>query len=352
MRPVGCGVREEVTVNCDDLEQAGGRPWVTAVITTYERPQLAKRAIRSALAQTYSPLQVVVVEDGSDTGLESWLRSEEPDRVEYSRHEVNRGLAAARNTGLRLAKGEFVAYLDDDDEWKPEKVQRQVDTLNSVPDDERERLGVVYCGVDERAADGTHAMIRRPRNQGSLREAIIRENASTLPSTCLFPKAVLEAVGGFDETIESSIDHDIWMSLADAGYEAKIIDEPLVIGYRADHPKMTTKTAQRIRGVRQYTEKWRPTYQTWFGEREGSRYADRYFVRVIVMLAAAKLMEAKPREAWQCLSGVARYRRQLPFAIYAFTRTTLSLGARRVLPPGVPEAVLGKLKPVRRTSPR
>jgi glycosyltransferase involved in cell wall biosynthesis len=90
---------------------------VSAVIPTYRRADVVGRAVRSALAQTVSPLEVIVVDDEPSEAARVAVASVDDDRVRYVAHERNRGLSAARNTALARAQGEFVAFLDDDDEW-------------------------------------------------------------------------------------------------------------------------------------------------------------------------------------------------------------------------------------------
>lgn len=281
---------------------------VTAVITTYNRPQLGRRAIGSVLAQTYQPLEIVVVEDGSNTGLEAWLRAEALKQVRYIRHSENRGLPAGRNTGLRLARGDYIAYLDDDDEWKPERIEKQMQLLARLSLEEEGRLGVIHCGHEIHFTYDSRIVIDHPRNQGKLREAIICQGAKTVPSSCLFSKAALQEVGGFDERLVSSIDHDIWMALAASGYESRILDEPLVVSYVSrDDRRMTTDFSCRIRGVRQFVEKWQPIYQEWFGAADGTAYAQRYFVRVIAPLAAARLAAGDLPQAWKAVRAIFNY---------------------------------------------
>ena len=309
---------------------------VTAIVTTYNRPQLFRRAIRSVLAQTYEPLQIVVVEDGSDSGAETWLKGEGLDRVTYARHPYNRGLAATRNTGLRLAAGDYVAYLDDDDEWKPPRIDQQVQLLKSLSNAERERVGVVYCGVEVHSPNHRLApSVMRPGNRGNLKEAIVRQGPTTLSSTCLFSKAALGQVGGFDETLVSSIDHDIWMALASHGYEAHAIDEPLVIVYGNGADRMTVNTAPRIQGVGVFIQKWTPTYIDWFGETEGRAFARRYFRRVVGRLAAENLVNARFVEAWQAIGALYRaggWVHEVSASLLLFTARAM---ARRLLIEGV-----------------
>ena len=90
---------------------------ITAVITTYERLGLAKRAITSILNQSHGETEILVVEDGSETGLYDWIKQNIPTSIKYHNNETNKGLAASRNWGINNATSEYIAFLDDDDEW-------------------------------------------------------------------------------------------------------------------------------------------------------------------------------------------------------------------------------------------
>ncbi|WEL16674.1 Glycosyl transferase family 2 [Halorhabdus sp. SVX81] len=248
-------------------------------------------------AQTFEPREIIIVEDASETDLETWLDREVPNAT-YVRHEENRGLAAARNTGFNHATGEYVAYLDDDDEWKPERLERQLKVLEGPSPDEQTKLGVIYCGVERQSPEGETLSTSLPENEGNLAASIREVGASTYPSTFLFTAEALEDVGGFDESLPSSIDHDIWMQLAVAGYEARRVMDALVVTYVSDRAQMTTNTERRIAGVQQYIEKWGPTYKEWFGEAKGKAYADRYYARVIARLAATNLVSGDVWDFW------------------------------------------------------
>lgn len=286
------------------------KPLVSAVITTYERPTLVKRAVESVLGQTYEPLEIVVVEDGSDSAVDRWIEGEVEREVDYVCHADNRGLAAARNTGLDRANGDYVAYLDDDDEWKPTRIEAQVETLRNLARSERESLGVLYCGAEVRGVDGGTQAYISPTNHGDLRTEIMEKGASTISSSMLFPKSALEAVGGFDESLPSSIDHDIWMALATRGYEAHALDEPLVIAHAENERGMMSDTSTRIEGVRLYVEKWKPTYQEWYGETEGAAHAERYFANTIARLAARNVREGRRGEALTAYRAIFEYSHQ------------------------------------------
>ena len=116
-------------------------PLVSVVIPTHERAQLLKRAISSVLAQTYSRLEIIVVDDASRDNTREVVESFGDSRIRYFQHQTNKGGSAARNTGIRNATGEFIAFLDDDDEWEPEKTEEQIKVLQDCD--------VVLCASTE-----------------------------------------------------------------------------------------------------------------------------------------------------------------------------------------------------------
>jgi len=309
-------------------------PFVSAIVTTYNRPQLVKRALLSVRAQTYKSLEVIVVEDGTETGVADWLDQELPN-AQYIRHKENRGLAAARNTGLEHASGEYIAYLDDDDEWKPKRIERQVTALDPLTSEHRDKIGAVYCAVERHAPDGSTKSVSYPQNRGELRASIQAIGASTLPSTFLFKREALRDVGGFDESLSSSIDHDIWMSLATNGYHAIALDEPLVISYISGRESMMTDTEPRIEGVRQYVKKWTPIYKEWFGPEKGTQYGERYFARVIARLASEKVVNLEFTEAWRAIFVIFEYSSQYQYNTLILADRICNRSVIKIFPPEI-----------------
>lgn len=284
-------------------------PTVTAVITTYQRFDDAKRAIQSVVAQTYQPLEIIVVEDGTDSGIEAWLKAQGLTQVRYIRHPYNRGLAAARNTGWQAASGEYVAYLDDDDIWKPERISRQIDLVLSLSAVERTKTAVVTCATEMYFPRNGRVSVRMPQDRGSLEQAMMNGIGSTPSSSFLFLKNALEKVGGFDEKLVSSVDHDIWMSLAVEGFHTDFVPEPLVIHFdRFRRHSAMSATERRIAGVRQYIEKWLPTYRKWFGELGAQNHARWYFGAAVGLLGGTKLAEGRVGEAVRALETMIHFR--------------------------------------------
>ena len=105
---------------------------VSVVLTTYNRPKLLIRALESVKVQTFQPKEIILVDDSSDKNATNFIKKHLSDDIIYLKHKHNLGLAAARNTGLRYAKGDFIAYLDDDDIWMPTRLESQVKHWESL----------------------------------------------------------------------------------------------------------------------------------------------------------------------------------------------------------------------------
>ena len=110
---------------------------VSVIITTYNRAHLVGKAIKSVLNQTFQDFELIVVDDGSTDNTEEVINSFNDTRIRYIRHKINKGGNAARNTGLRNSKGEYIAFLDSDDEWLPEKLERQLEVFKKSQDENR-----------------------------------------------------------------------------------------------------------------------------------------------------------------------------------------------------------------------
>lgn len=111
--------------------QSAEKPLVSVVIPTCNRADLLRRAIDSVRNQTYKEIEIIVVDDASSDGTPEVVAHISDDRLRYLRHERNRGGAATRNTGIQAATGDYIAFLDDDDEWEPDKTEIQMAALKS-----------------------------------------------------------------------------------------------------------------------------------------------------------------------------------------------------------------------------
>lgn len=199
-------------------------PKVSVVIPTHNRANLLGRAVRSVLGQTFSDFEVLVADDASSEETGAMLRAIGDPRIRHLRHDRNRGVSAARNTGLTNATGELIAFLDDDDEWLPEKLRIQVSRFEELG----ESVGLVYSGYYELHGHTNPVPIEiLPTQRGRLFESLLRHGAFSHASAILVRARCFDTVGLFDESIRYGEDFDMWLRLA-REYEFEFVPVSLV----------------------------------------------------------------------------------------------------------------------------
>jgi glycosyltransferase involved in cell wall biosynthesis len=197
-------------------------PRVSVIIPTYNRAGLIRQTIDSIWAQTVCDYEIVVVDDGSTDSTMAVLsglgRALMLRRIEHS------GQSAARNAALEIASGDLVAFLDSDDSWEPQFLEKMIRALDASP-----RLGFVYCDY---STFGENGVIREKdttvdhKIEGRLFAPLL-ESCFISMGTVLIRRECLRHVGGFDTDLSSSEDWDMWLRLA-LQYDAGYVDEPLV----------------------------------------------------------------------------------------------------------------------------
>ena len=189
-------------------------PLVSVVITTYGRSELLGRAIESVLLQTYDSIEIIVVDDNdsdseqrthTESALQNYIQNH---GIDYLKHEKNSGASAARNTGIKASRGEYVAFLDDDDEWFPEKLEKQVAYFESLDS----KVGVIYCSYILAEYDGDKEWIRSEKGDLT-KELLMLEFEPGASSTLVFKKAVLDEIGEFDESLERNEELELLVRL-------------------------------------------------------------------------------------------------------------------------------------------
>ena len=205
---------------------------VSVVIPTHNRRRLLGQTLWSALAQRGVDFEVLVVDDGSTDGTADGLAALGDHRVRLLRHEHPRGVATARNTGVAAARGAWVAFLDDDDLWAPDKLARQLDAARAAGRD------WVYAGAVE--VDGAGRLLggTPPLPPDALLAGLTRHNPMPAGSSNVMVRAGLLAdTGGFDPTLRHLADWDLWLRLARLS-RPTCVAAPLV-AYRI-HPGQAT----------------------------------------------------------------------------------------------------------------
>ncbi len=239
---------------------------VTVVITTYKRKlDIVERAIRSVVAQTYRDWELIVVDDSPEDyeyrlEIKKMVNRYANDyQVVYHANPKSSGACFSRNVGLEMARGEFIAYLDDDDEWVPSKLERQTEAMNNADG----HVALVYCpyySIDEET--GQKKAVKKPMRSGMLYEYLLEVgNIFGGMSMPLMRTACVKDVGGFDILMQSAQDIDLWLRLAKK-YPVIYLDEPLVNYYIHGGDQISTNPYKRIAGLTRLNEKNRDYLET------------------------------------------------------------------------------------------
>jgi glycosyltransferase involved in cell wall biosynthesis len=214
-------------------------PEVSVVVPTRNRKDLLLRTLHSVLAQHTVELEVLVIDDGSTDGTERMIRSLRDDRIALIRHEAPRGVARARNAGAGVARGTWIALLDDDDLWAPDKLARQVIAA------QRAGAGWVYGGAVEIDDVGNLLGGVRPPQPELLVQQLTRHNLMPAGSSNVVVHAdTFRSAGGFDEKLRHLADWDMWLRLARSGPPV-CVSAPLV-AYRLHAWQATLETRGMI----------------------------------------------------------------------------------------------------------
>jgi glycosyltransferase involved in cell wall biosynthesis len=178
---------------------------VSIVIPTFNRPWSLKRAVRSVFCQTYPHFELIVVDDGSETPASKALNNGYDSRLRIVRHDINKGVSAARNTGVEEARGPWVAFLDDDDIWAPRKLEEQVYHMRwRAP--EADASVTDFVEKNSRRISGTY---RRGMGMG-VDYSILSWQGMGLGSTLLAKRKVFDDVGHFDPAFSRTEDWE-WL---------------------------------------------------------------------------------------------------------------------------------------------
>ena len=195
---------------------------VSVIIPTYNREEQVCRAIESVLGQTYNDYEIIVIDDASTDNTQERL-GKFKDRIKLITHQKNRGVSAARNSGIKEAKGKYIALLDSDDHWLPEKLRVQIDFFNNNPD-------ALICQPQEiwiRKGKRVNPAKKHLKPSGdifipSLKLCLVS------PSAVMIKKQLLDEVGLFDEELPVCEDYDLWLRIS-YKYPVHLIKQDLLV---------------------------------------------------------------------------------------------------------------------------
>ncbi len=224
----------------------------SVIIPTYNRRELLHQAIESVLLQTFDDFELIVVDDASTDGTRDLVSSLDDPRIRYVLNDRNRGAAGARNTGIFGASGVWVAFLDDDDVWLPDKLAKQHARIQEV----ETAVGLIYTGYaiyDFRRERVLSKMM--PEKSGRLAQALLYQNVITGLSTVVVRRTLLRETGGFDERFPARQDVELYVRLAQM---AKIDYVPEILVYiRRGHPgRISVNWHNKLLGYQLFRDKY------------------------------------------------------------------------------------------------
>lgn len=238
------------------------KPKVSVVIVTYNRPKFLPLAIRSVLKQSFQDFEILVVDNGIDKPAKDLVKSFDDSRIKYLPQTGNTGCSGGKNVGIKNAMGEYVAFLDDDDIWLPEKLELQIKAL-----EENSEVGFCFTAITEVRDKGEiHSQV--PEGEGDYFEFAMRKFNGFLSSTLVIKREVFDEVGPLDEIFPSHTDIDLIIRITKK-YRGVAINKPLIKMYlKSDHEQMGNnfgregaKYERRINGRHMLLEKYKEDFE-------------------------------------------------------------------------------------------
>ncbi len=230
------------------------KPTVSVIIPTYNRARLICKAVRSALRQTYRDFEIIVVDDASTDNTEQIIKSFDDSRIIYMKHKNNRGASAARNTGIKNSRGKYIAFLDSDDEWMPQKLEKQIAVFGRSSN----TVGAVYClcyiknGV---LGFRPYKKIWRDSKRGGVYNSLLKGWCPPTTSLFMLPVEVIMESGLFDEDFPSFQDYDLWVRVSKK-YDFDFVEEYLAVKHLHSENQLTADLKLRIKGLKLFLDKW------------------------------------------------------------------------------------------------
>ena len=199
---------------------------ISVIIPTFNSSKFIKKAIDSVLNQTFTDFELIIVDDGSSDNTLDIISKYNDKRIKSIKHKHNMGVSAARNSGIKISNGKYIAFLDHDDEWLPRKLEKQLEVIEKSP----EQVGLVYTGyyqIEPNRVRISPFINIANKLEGDLYQELVRGNF-IVPSLVLIKKEVFKSVGYFDEKLTGGgEDLDLWLRIAKK-YHFAFIKDPLV----------------------------------------------------------------------------------------------------------------------------
>jgi O-antigen biosynthesis protein len=230
---------------------------VSIIIPTYNRANLSARAIRSVLNQTFKDFELIIVDDGSTDNTKDMVEGfcKIDARVKYFRQENSGTPAGPLNNGIKNSQGEYIAFLDDDDEWLPSKLEKQIELFQNS---QKPNPGIVSCGCH--IIRGDKIKIYKFPATDNILESLLDKSVFLSCSSTVMKNAVFVRLGQFDETFRLFFARDMWLRIC-REYDFDFVDEPLY-RYHIHESNLSRKDPSReAEELGRLIDKWQVLYK-------------------------------------------------------------------------------------------
>lgn len=227
---------------------------VSVVIPTHNRKELLRRAVNSVMSQTYPIKEIIVISDGSDDGTNEMMKewSEKESKIKFISYNPGKGGNYARNLGIKTATTRFVAFLDDDDEWHIDKIEKQIDCFRK--DD---KIGLVCTAMNNVHIVENTTNLFIPPVKYSCEKEILLKNCIGSTTTAMVKRELFDKVGMFDESLPALQDYDMWVRLCQIS-KVEVVSTPCVEYYNYENSNQISKdTCKYIQAEKLITYKYR-----------------------------------------------------------------------------------------------
>ena len=246
-------VKENLTMN---------NPTISVIIPTYNREKYILRAVNSVLNQGFKDFELIIVDDASEDDTQTVIKNISDHRVIYHQLKENRGGSGARNFGIEIARGKYIAFLDSDDEFFPELLDKYISIVETVT----EKTEVIYCYpivYVEGKSDGTY-FCDPPFIRGDVYHELLKGWCPNSTSLFFVKSEVFKTIGLFDENLASLEDFDLWIRISEK-YQFEVLPEHLVKKHEHGGFQLGKSMEPRIDGLNHFFAKWKETIKKEIG---------------------------------------------------------------------------------------
>lgn len=289
---------------------------ISVIIPTKDRPEMLPRSVASIWSQTVLPQEIIIINDASTVDYErviEKLQKNSPLPIVYKRIEQSLGPSNTRNTGVGLARGDILMFLDDDDVWLPNKIANQLQILKQNPE-----VGLVYAA--RQAVDETGNLLFQinPKFAGNIYREMLQKNHVGITSSVAVKRDLFLQAGGFDVEIPVREDYELWLRLSQV--TAIAFDPEATVKWTVhSQPRKQTSSKPEVyeRAVKRILQKYQPDINALPFKQARLAYASHY-----TLIADKYLLTGSPRKYWYVLRSLLQYpsvaalARLLPYSLY------------------------------------